>query len=534
MKSTKLKRIIALVLSAAMVFSLASCGGSSDDTDNVYTTGSEMTDEEMSEAKTLAKAPQDGKDEGETVEVTLGEQPDKISDDDLRYVMIYNPKIYRESATFDNSVLKTGYFGNQIDVSAYRADGLDKEIKNYTISQKELMGDLVLNFKIENNRSDFMPKVYKEGDRKDFYCYPPNSTDYDSRVKKNFECVYVGEHCHIWSVGGVSVDKLKKYGKEFDENIFNQVIELFGEPRFSGKNGKVNLLFSDMPETIAGCFFGGDIFTQEELDYFGYPVNEHKYNTDHDILYINALYTKFEELESIVYSTMAHEFQHLICRTNTLVSGYESCPMWINETMSGYVEDYLYPGIQVEAGRYNSYNLSESFRKGQSLYNFETKSNDIGAYGTVYIFSRYLTKLAGLDIFTKMHSFWGSSLFGTVTEADAIYENVSSSYKSKIENSVNYPSSWSFRNNAEKFMSKLTLDFYVSVLSNRDDIDEFENIKPEALLYDEINEAEIEGGGRIIVAVNDTTFDIPDEADSGLVYVGLDEDFEVVTPFVCS
>ena len=83
-------------------------------------------------------------------------------------------------------------------------------------------------------------------------------------------------------------------------------------------------------------------------------------------------------------------------------------------------------------------------------------------------------------------------------------------------------------------MSKLILDFYVSVLSNRDDIDEFENIKPEALLYDEINEAEIEGGGRIIVAVNDTTFDIPDEADSGLVYVGLDEDFEVVTPFVCS
>ena len=45
--------------------------------------------------------------------------------------------------------------------------------------------------------------------------------------------------------------------------------------------------------------------------------------------------------------------------------------------------------------------------------------------------------------------------------------------------------------------------------------------------------ADIEGGGRVIFAVKNGTYEIPEDADTGLVYVGLNEDMEIVTNIVC-
>lgn len=57
----------------------------------------------------------------------------------------------------------------------------------------------------------------------------------------------------------------------------------------------------------------------------------------------------------------------------------------------------------------------------------------------------------------------------------------------------------------------------------------FENVKRSSLLYDETEPADIEGGGRIIVALKLGEFEIPKDADEGLIYVGLNSEFEVVT-----
>ena len=51
----------------------------------------------------------------------------------------------------------------------------------------------------------------------------------------------------------------------------------------------------------------------------------------------------------------------------------------------------------------------------------------------------------------------------------------------------------------------------------------------EALLYDSLEPAEIEGGGRIVIATRSGTFSIPKDADRGLVYLGLDSHFRPVT-----
>ena len=52
------------------------------------------------------------------------------------------------------------------------------------------------------------------------------------------------------------------------------------------------------------------------------------------------------------------------------------------------------------------------------------------------------------------------------------------------------------------------------------------------LLYDEINQTDIYGGGRVIVATKDGTYRVPKDANEGLVYIGLNADFEIITqPF---
>ena len=49
-----------------------------------------------------------------------------------------------------------------------------------------------------------------------------------------------------------------------------------------------------------------------------------------------------------------------------------------------------------------------------------------------------------------------------------------------------------------------------------------------AMLYTEMAPVEIEGGGRILVATQNGSYQIPVDADWGLVYIGLDENFNVV------
>jgi hypothetical protein len=70
------------------------------------------------------------------------------------------------------------------------------------------------------------------------------------------------------------------------------------------------------------------------------------------------------------------------------------------------------------------------------------------------------------------------------------------------------------------------------MFSGNSGIPAYTKIDREALLYDSIDGAKIEGGGRIIVALSDTTFKIPAGSDDGLIYVGLDENFQPITNFI--
>lgn len=528
-----MKRILAVILVISMICTLAGCGstGSSDNAETAAAT--EKARDEATEAEKAVSNVQ-----------TL---------DNVDYVMIYNPDIYDEKIEYNQSV-NTGDFSKSVDININRADAFTEMPELTYFSQKEmtdLIGDVELN--LSQDRAVFIPSSYKVGDKKEFYY--ELGTQYSMPLKTSFTCVSEGEHCYIWFRTGKNVDmnNVKKFVKEFDEVVYKTDRELFGIPRFEEEGGKINIVFQSMgqdSDTKMGYFCALDLCTPDEIseDY----INRLGANAGHAMLHMNELlfdyWDKIEEAS--LYSTLAHELQHLICFSNVFntSSGSEQLesllvkqtPTWINESMSGYVEEVLYPGIQKTSGRYLCYANSNLIRHGQSLYNFdvaidyESQTYDIGVYGSVFLFAEYLNDLAGKDVFSSMHDYWRKSYSYTLDDADALYHSVSGDVQDAIDKKYSYTDSLTFDSQEKAWMSKLTLDFYLSLM-NFKDIDEsaFEEIKPQTLLYDEVNPASIEGGGRVIVATKTGEFEIPDDAGKPLVYIGFDKDFNQTTDIVC-
>lgn len=524
-----MKKLLALLLALVMVFSLVACG--TDDRKNNADDTNEEIEKETNKGNEEPEEPDEPGEPEEPVDVNV------LEDDDLKYVMIYNPNIYDENSTKDKSQLKTGELGSQVDTDAYRGDGLDdgETPEIIPISQNGInMGLPMDKIDFEGNRGDGVAQEYAEGDVRDFYCF--DTTMNANRTSCEFTCAYEGEYCYVWIIDGdLSTSKAKTYGKEFDDNIYETAVDMFGEPRFAGEGeGKVHLLFYPFYEAYLGVFYNGDLFATGELT--AKEVREYGVNLDHAILSVNSYIADNKSYEDTIFGTMAHEFQHLLCFTAFFetVNG-SSVRTWLNEAMSGYIEEYLYEGTKEDAGHYESLMESDLVRYGQSLYNFTTDVSysdfDIGVYGSVYMFAEYLADLAGDDVFSDIHEYWRESYSDTLCESEAIVESVSSDVYEWVDYIVDYDDKVDFDTDYDEWMSKLVLAFYLDFFAQAD-VDAFKEINMEELLYADISGADIEGGGRIIFAVNDNMFEIPEDADGGLVYVGLDEDFEIVTDII--
>jgi len=447
----------------------------------------------------------------------------------VKYVMIYNPSMH--TAYYPG--LSTGNLGAQIDVDLNKG-GLEEEeepITNLTLSQDELSGDVPLDELIrEGSKAGAIITPYKVGDTKTFYCFDSASLD-SARITRKFTCKYAGTNCNIWTSGAkISSKLIKSYGKQFDTYIYQNTVDTFGPSRFAKNGGKVNLLYYPMPSNIGGCFTMWDLFAQNEVS--SYEITAYGLNTDHDILHINASLVGIESADTFMRSTMAHEFQHLICATNAFETpNLTTCPTWINEAMSGYIEEVLFPGVKAEKGGHlSTLGKSALIRNGQSMYNFTTYKDDIGVYGSVYLYAEYLANLAGKNIFSTFHRYWRTSYSPTLSDAEALVRSLPQNVKLAIDECTPYPASFSFATHEEKVLSKLTLQFYLELLSkDANDPKNFSKIKNQKLLYNQTTPARIEGGGRIIVALQDDVFTIPADADKGMLYIGLDKDFKPVT-----
>ena len=528
-----MKKTLALLLAVLLLFA-AGCG--SKPVEPQQTTSPTLSQEVQNAAggytfPTLEDdevSQREDRDERPDIElVDLGEisKSKKIEDDDLKYVMIYNPYIY-DDGRLSNGTLSTGDLDKQIVIDIDRADGLEEEPEMIPVGQDQI-NTQPFSGTMEDDRANAMSREFKKGDTEEFYAFEDSGNLGFPRDKKEFTCAYAGKYCNIWVYDdAISDADAKTCAKEFDENIYEQVVEKFGKPRF---DGKVNLLYYPMPRNIGGCFANYDLLTEREVKY--YDLEDIGCNTNVNLVHMSSRYG-VEHPSSL--STMAHEFQHLICFTEAFgTADLTQCSTWLNEAMSGYVEELIYPGVQYKAGRMTSYMDSDLIRYGQSLYNFETTGLDIGVYGSVYLYAMYLEQLAGEDVFADVHKYWRTSYSDTLDEPEALVNAVPKKVYKAVDESVTYPEDIvekNFNCEDEVWMSKLTLQFYLDILDEDDsDPADFRNVRPRALLYDQYDSAKIEGGGRVIIELEDDTFEIPKKAGKGLIYVALDEDFNVLS-----
>ena len=454
--------------------------------------------------------------------------------EDAAYVMIYNPNIYDQNNSLKNyiSSLNTGDLSKQIVVTMNRGDGLEEPEYEYPmlLSQEEISKGYVVS-KSESlmQRADGLDPVHSEGETYDFFCF---STDMSSRIQKTFECTYEGEKCYIWVLDGcISDENAQMLGEEFDNKIYEMDTEAFGPARFMQNGGKLNILFYPMAPGLGGFFCAADLVSEEDLEEI--PERErYGYNIGHAIINVNS--DMMEADPDFVKSTLAHEFQHLIVGSDYYAS--ENTPYmrsWLNEAMSAYAEDYVYPGIKVRNGYNYALYASNNFRTGQSLYNFETANDvNIGAYGAVFLFSKYLNEHSDNNVYQKLHEYWRASDSADLTEAEALFNSVTDEFREEIDGKYTYPDlvEQRFDSDEEEWMSKLTMDYFIETLDlNFSQLAERGAFIRWLMLYKEINRQRIQGGGRIVVATENGSYAVPADADKGLVYIALDKEFKMTS-----
>lgn len=551
-----MKKRIALLLCAVMLAALlAGCGSAapaSEEPAPAQDTGSvqQSTTQEQEPAAELPAVEVIEASEPQSSQISLTDANDFSGRDDIAYVLIYNPAGWDETKSDGrgkdlNEKLTTGTLESQIDANMrVRAGFEDEEPEFGFIAQTKftLSDDNQLN--PDFVRAGGLPDLYDVGDTSDFYV---GTSD---RRLETLTCMYAGESCYIWALNGcISEAQAERYGKEFDEVIYPADTEIFGSARFVEDGGKVNILYYDFGESessVLGFFYQPDLLATEEWGNTPAEqqatIRKNMVNTDRAIINVNAKACSNPANETVVFSTQAHEFQHLICFTDFFESYYGSHGMaagyadtWLNEAMSGYIEEKLYPGVKVREGHYGALESSGLIRHGQSLYNFFTSNvlniyQDIGVYGSVFLFSNYLENENDSQIFRRIHDFYRAGTNADISTAAALYASVGDSFRDQIDTRYSYPAELKFASEAQEWTSKMALDYYLSLLSfDNSDPDSYANVRAGTLLYDELDPTLIEGGGRVLVATLDGSFTIPDDADYGLIYIGLDKSFNPVT-----
>ena len=195
---------------------------------------------------------------------------------------------------------------------------------------------------------------------------------------------------------------------EAGTGIYDTDRDIFGSEWTTGGgrdgDAKVNLVF------LNSSGIGGS-------NYFGFvsPADEGTTSSSNqgEILYLN--YDKFGTDGFNVYSTMAHEFQHLIALNTKLIrqgafSGQIENAA-IDEGKAVLAEDLNGYGLEAVGGGNNfTYQATRAFLQSPSSQGLFQFNGNLDSYGRDYAFMRYLLDRFGLTAFRTYAQSGGSGL----------------------------------------------------------------------------------------------------------------------------
>ncbi len=256
--------------------------------------------------------------------------------------------------------------------------------------------DYVAPFDTEKNQNKALKKEtksikkdYVKGDSKSFYVQNLETNEFSSI---SATLLYSGAHANVWvNNNDITEDEATLLGKEFDNKIYRLDVDNFGLPSDVDQNGKVNILCYDIQDGFSGS--GGYVagyFSPRDL----YNVS---YSNQSEIFYIDTyplMGMSGTKDVSQAYSTLAHEFQHMInFNQKVFVQGLTDMDTWMNEGLSMAAEQ-IYTGAPLN-DRIDYYNEDADITKGHSLLYWDYEGDTLANYSLSYLFMEYLKDQCG-------------------------------------------------------------------------------------------------------------------------------------------
>ena len=185
------------------------------------------------------------------------------------------------------------------------------------------------------------------GDKKEFWI--ETSMDSGRFTKREATLLAAGTHSNIWVMDNlITPSQASAMAAKFDiiyplaTNILGNEYGKDPSQELNGRDGdpKIQILVYNIGGYVAGFFWGKDYFTQQELEFHG-AGNLRTNNAE--IFYIDARHV--QEHPFFIYSTLAHELQHMIHFNQKTIKRDLNSPTWYNEMLSLMTEDVIAPFI---------------------------------------------------------------------------------------------------------------------------------------------------------------------------------------------
>ena len=176
---------------------------------------------------------------------------------------------------------------------------------------------------------------------------------------------------------------LDNLGREFDQNIYPTIVNIFGSEWNPGIDNKsqITVLIHPMLETFGGYFRSND-------EYFRIQVGD---SNEREMLYFNAKHIT----ASLAKSFLAHELVHLITFNQKEKIYNVTEEVWLNEARAEYVSTLLGYDETLDGS-----NLERRIRDffenpSDSIIEWQNKKAD---YGVVNLFTQYLVDHYGINV----------------------------------------------------------------------------------------------------------------------------------------
>ena len=246
------------------------------------------------------------------------------------------------------------------------------------IPMQQAQRSAVSDYIVENYSS----KTYTKGQTETFWSYvniKNKDTSYEEYVpgQVNATCKYAGEYCYVFADDSDSRKSSKginlssndyvALGQKFDECyeletgiLGNPLYKKYHSYYFVPCNQKVIILVSDLfgdaqPKQdggTVGYFYNGDLYTENYIN----QIYGNKYHTNKcEMFYIDSLF--FTSRKDTVYSTLIHEFNHMInyvvktindLTENPEATSFNSCDVWYTEMLAMVTEDLFQKKLGID------------------------------------------------------------------------------------------------------------------------------------------------------------------------------------------